>query len=171
MGHTCDISEAASKTSNGLLFRAVLKPERSASVQYLNTVVLIFATISVPTSVVFAMVGAWPVAGFIGLDIVLLAAFLRYHHWVGRVRETIELSRDALVIKRRDQWGRQRSWRLDPHWARVHLEDVDEHRNRLEFRLRDRVVSVGGFLSQEEKVDLAATLRQKLAQVSALQRA
>lgn len=154
---------------NGLLFRAVLKPRRSTTPQHLNTIILIFAVISVPMSVVFAFLGAWPVAGFMGLDLILLAVFLRYHHWAGRAREIIELSHEVLLVKRNDLWGRQRSWRFDPHWLRVHVEELDEHRIRLELRLRNRVVQIGSFLSREEKASLAATLREKLAQVSLLQ--
>jgi uncharacterized membrane protein len=165
MGQACEIIE----NRGSVLFRAVLTPRRSTTTRHLNTVILIFAVISVPTSVAFALVGAWPVSGFIGLDIVLLAAFLLYHHWAGRARETIELSQRSLVIKQNDPWGRQRSWQLDPHWLRIHLEDLDEHRNRLELRLRDRAFNVGSFLSADEKIGLADSLREKLAQVSVLQ--
>ncbi len=157
--------------NTGVLFRTVLKPRRSTTRAHLNTVILVFAIVSIPASVVFAIIGAWPVSGFLGLDVVLLAVFLRYHHWVGRSREIIELSHQVLTIKRNDHWGRQRSWQLDPHWLRVHLEELDEHRNRLELRLRDRAFDIGSFLSTEEKAGLATTLRQELAQVSLLQRA
>lgn len=88
--------------------------------------------------------GARPVSGFIGLDFALLAGLLRYHHWAGR---------------------------FVPHWFRVHRRQLDEHCSRVELHLRDHIISVGTFLSTEEKVEFVATFRQKLAQVSMLQQA
>ncbi len=151
-----------------LLFRATLSPQRSASRRLRNTVIGIFAGASIPVGIAFAVLGAWPATAFIGFDIVLLAAFLHFHHFAGRAREIIEISNTALIIEQRDHWGRKKIWNFEPRWLRVHLEDIDEHHNHLEIRNRSCRLPIGSFLSTDEKAGLAATLRNALSQVSVL---
>lgn len=153
-------------TDRKYLFRVVLTPQRSASRRTRNMAVMMFAAACLPAGAGFAAIGAWPVAAFIGLDILLLAVFLHYHHFTGCMQESIELTRSSLIVERRDQWGRLKTWRFEPRWLRVHLRQPDGHRTRLELCVRDRCLSIGNFLSAGEKAGLARTLRHKLSRVS-----
>lgn len=148
-----------------LLFSAMLEPRRSASVRNLNVAVLIFALGSLPFCIMFLVMGAWPVVGFVGIDVLILLALLRFHHWAARAHETIHLTDESLTVERVNHWGQMRRWSFSPYWLRVTIEDVDAHRNRLEIRNRDQSLIIGNFLSTQEKIDLADALRQKLQNI------
>jgi len=147
---------------DNVVFSAVLEPHRSASVRNLNVAVLIFALGSFPFCILFWALGAWPVIGFVGIDVLLLIAALRFHHRAGRAYETIHLTENALTIERVNHWGRSRTWSFTPYWLQVIVEDVDAYRNRLEIRNREQTLAVGSFLSTQEKIDLAIALKHSL---------
>ncbi len=149
-----------------VIFSAVLEPNRSASVRNLNTAVLIFALGSLPFCVMFWFLGAWPVVGFVGVDVLILACLLRIHHWAGRAREVIHLTEKELTVERISHWGRVRQVSLSPNWLRVRVEDIDDYRNRLEIANRDETHVIGNFLSRQEKIELADALRRGLDQLT-----
>lgn len=156
----------APEADETVLFSAILEPQRSATVRHINTAVIVFAAASLPASLAFLSIGAWPVTGFIGLDIVLLLAALRFHHWAGRTHEIIHLTGRSLVVERVSHWGRRKAWEFQPHWLQVAVEDVDDHHNRLAIRTRGLSLYVGSFLTSQEKVELARALRRNLARLS-----
>lgn len=144
------------------VFSAMLEPHRSATTRNLNLAVLLFALGSTPFCIMFVAMGAWPVVGFIGIDVVILLALLRFHHWAARAYETIHLTEECLSVERVNYWGRKRRWSFSPYWLQVNLEDVDAYRNRLEIRNREQTLAIGSFLTTQEKIDLADILRHKL---------
>jgi hypothetical protein len=58
----------------------------------------------------FSRVGAWPVTGFLGLDVVLLYFALHWNNRTGRAYEFINLTDNALTIEKTGPWGQQKSW-------------------------------------------------------------
>ena len=56
--------------------------------------------ISVGLGVFFLLQGAWPVLGFFGLDIALLYLAFRLSYRSGRLRETIRVTADEVVVRR-----------------------------------------------------------------------
>jgi len=156
-----------SESRPAILYQVVLEPQRSASSRNINTAIIVFALASLPLSAMFTMVGAWPVAVFIGLDVLLLAAALRLHFWHGRSHEVVTITQDLLTVDRIGALGRRtRAWEAQPHWLKVEVKRIDEDRNRLMLRSRDRRVEIGRFLTAEEKSLLALELRDKLGQLS-----
>ena len=140
-------------------FAAVLRPNRSASVAAINLVIALLAGIFFLTGVGFMLVGAWPVLGFLGLEIVLLYLALRWNLLAAGRHETVTLTARALVVERVDPWGRRTARTFDPAWARVTL---DGRQGRLEIRSHGRGMVVGGFLAPEERAEFAKVLRQAL---------
>src|SRR5262245_10969759 len=66
MNHTNDpISEAT-------LFSAVITPHRSLSRSGFLLVMLLIGGVSFVGGIVFYAIGAWPIVGFLGLDVLLL---------------------------------------------------------------------------------------------------
>src|SRR5271168_1461053 len=106
-----------------LLFRAHLKPHRSLSRRAFHRIMLAVTVFSVTVGTVTFFAGAWPVFGFMGLDIVLVYAALSVSYRRGRVSEVLELDEHALTVERTDPRGRRRSWRLPPAWLRVELAE------------------------------------------------
>ena len=156
-----------SSGQGGVLFSAVLRPNRSATIRGLNTVMALVAVIWLGTGIAFAAIGAWPVFGFIGLDVLVLYLALRLSMRAGRMVETIDLTERALTVRRINPWGRSRDWSFSPHWMQVVVDDPSAHRNRLELRSRGDALVVGTFLTSAERAELARALRRALRGLAA----
>src|SRR5262245_14436356 len=82
------------------LFAAVLKPHRSLAVRGLLLVMIALAAMSLGVGTLFWTLGAWPVPGFLGLDVVLLYVAFRLSYRQARAAEEIQLSRSVLTVRR-----------------------------------------------------------------------
>lgn len=142
------------------VFAARLTPNRSASVKAINLVIALLAFVFFATGLGFMLIGAWPVMGFLGLEIVLLYLALRWNLLLAGRHETVTLTREALTVERVDPWGIRSTETLEAYWARVELD----RRGRLEILSRGKSLVVGQFLAPEERADFADALRAALAQ-------
>ncbi len=145
--------------ASDVLFHAELRPNRSAGLSVANNVLIFLLVVFVPTAIGFTLAGAWPVFGFLGLELVLLYGALRLNLRSSRVVETIAVTRSRLTVHRRNPWGRDQSWSLQPQWLNV---DADR-RGRLELRSQGRILALGAFLTRAERVALADKLQRALA--------
>nr|WP_305123322.1 DUF2244 domain-containing protein [Roseomonas sp. GC11] len=142
-----------------ILFEAVSTPHRSLHARGFLLVAILGLGWAGAGGVVFALMGAWPVLPFLGIEVVgALVLMLLHHRWSGRAREVIALHPDRLMVRRVDGLGRREEARLDPYWTRVEWDE----RHGLALVQRRRRVPVGRFLSPEEQQDLARTLRDVL---------
>lgn len=144
-------------------FRAVLAPHRSLSPSGFGILMAAVSLVSFVAGLAFCLIGAWPVIGFFGLDVLLIYLAFRLNYRSGRLRETVELLPDALTVTRFHPSGRREQFSFNPYWVRVELIEGRDGRTDLKLRLHDRVVSFGRFLTDEERKDLAATLNGALA--------
>ena len=111
----------------------------------------------------FFSLGAWPVAGFLGLDLALLALAFRAYWISSRGEERIELTIDRLLIRRIPACGRIREFSFNPYWARIHLKAREDGSNELAIGSHGRWLPIAAMLSPGEREDLARELRQALA--------
>lgn len=146
------------------LFSAVLRPQRGTSLRAIHVVMAWVAGLWLATGVGFYLAGAWPVIGFLSLEVVLLYAALRLCRGRGRAVETIELTATALTVCHIDHRGARRSASFQPHWLQVVMEGAPGH--RLVLRSHGRSVAVGGFLTAEERHALAERLGHALANLT-----
>jgi len=111
-------------------------------------------------SAVFAAIGAWPVAGFLGAE-VLIAAWLiaRHAKRSAAAVEEVAIENGRLTVRARDARGRESRVELDAAWAR--LERPGD--GRVLLVSRNRRVEVGRFLADEERDGFAAALAEALA--------
>jgi uncharacterized membrane protein len=107
--------------------------------------------------------GAWPVLGFFGLDVLAIWWAFRANYHAARVCETVDLGDDALVVRRYDKAGRVREWSFQPYWLRVEIEENEDMVGSLHLVSHGRRLVVGDFLSGAERRDFARALRQALA--------
>ncbi|MCS6877253.1 MAG: DUF2244 domain-containing protein [Geminicoccaceae bacterium] len=144
-------------------FRAVLYPNRSLGPYGAAIVLLAFAAVSGALGCVFALLGAWPVTGFLGLDVLLLVLATRVVRRRARLREEIRLDRSGLWVSRIDPDGREECVRFEPYWVRVQLEEPDPASVRLWLRSHGRRLRIGAFLNADECRELAVALDRALA--------
>ncbi|MBT4702391.1 MAG: DUF2244 domain-containing protein [Rhodospirillaceae bacterium] len=147
----------------GTRFQTVLRPHRSASVKAINTLIYIMAGLWAIVALGFSSVGAWPVMGFLGLDVVLLYSALHWNNRTGRAYESIDLTEDTLTIEKIDPWGHHQSWSFQPYWLRVELAKMEQGRTQLALRSHGKSLTIGAFLTDAERENLANTLRHELA--------
>jgi len=119
----------------------------------------------IPTGVIFAFVGAWPVLGFMGGELMLLYAALRFGQRQCGVVERISISPTTLTVERVDHWGALQTWSFPPQWLRVELDDAGRRDNRLNLRSHGKSLTIGRFLTPDERLEVAATLRRELIQL------
>ena len=108
------------------------------------------------------LLGAWPVMGFMGLDVWLLWALFQRNYFDARRSETLTLTDRDLLVERRSPDGEREEHRLESYWLRVELDD-----RRLSLVSRGQRIVVGRFLSPDARASLAEELKAALAAMRA----
>ncbi|HEV2678250.1 MAG TPA: DUF2244 domain-containing protein [Aliidongia sp.] len=152
------MSEPASSPDPTPRYEAVLRPHRSLPPRGFFFFMLAVAGVSFVTGVGFVMMGAWPVTGFFGLDVLLLYGAFRLSYRSGRMRETIRLAGDDVTVERVSVRGEIRTWRFQAFWLRIRMIELGNRGNRLLLASHGRELAVAGFLTPEERRALAADL-------------
>jgi uncharacterized membrane protein len=143
-------------------FRAVLMPHRSLGARGFLILMGALCAISFATGLVFLSMGAWPVLGFFGLDLLVIYVAFRLNYRSGRLYETLDLTPARLVLTRVHPSGRQELFDCNPYWARVHLREWPDGRTALSVISRGTELVIGSFLTDDERRDLARALREAL---------
>lgn len=154
------------RISTAVVYSAVLRPHRSAGARTIRRVILFVFTVLFGASLIFLAIGAWPVAPFMGLEVLLLMVALRLNDRAGHVYEAINLTQAALTVRRVDHWGNRREYSFPPHWLQVNLEEPPSRQTPLELRSHGRSLIIGAFLLPEERLQLARALRRELSRLS-----
>jgi uncharacterized membrane protein len=148
-------------------FHAVLRPYRSLPPSGFAATMGLMAGVSLLSGAMFWRMGAWPVAGFFGLDVFLLYLALTLSYRSGRLYETVELTPARLTLTRVHPSGRREQFDCNPYWARVELSEWPDGRTRLGIRVQGRHLVFGHFLTDDERRDLASALRAALFEARA----
>ncbi len=106
----------------------------------------------------FWYLGAWPIAGFNGGEILLAMVLLRTHARSRRQRELLLLSGQAMRVLRTDARGRASEHSLQPGWLNVILEERPGRVPGLYLTARGQHLEVAAALGEPEKRDLAEAL-------------
>jgi uncharacterized membrane protein len=152
-----------SESPRRLLFRAHLTPHRSLSRRAFRRIMIAVTLFSLTVSAVTFFAGAWPVFGFMGLDIALVYFALKLSYRSGRVSETLELDERMLSVERIDPRGLSRSWRLQPAWLKVELAEPILPQTPIVLRTHGQTLPIAVFLHPLQRREIAADLRSALA--------
>jgi uncharacterized membrane protein len=144
------------------VFEALLYPHRSLGRKGYAILIAGTAVIVSLYGLVFLVIGAWPIFGFLGGEWLLFWFLFRKHHRGEERAERIRLYADHLLFERYDRRGGHTSERLQPYWLNVILERAEEPDNALFLRSHGHSIAVGAFLSGQERRDLATELRNVL---------
>jgi len=151
-------------TFGRLFFERILLPHRSLPPRGFHVMMLILGLISLAVGIGFVSIGAWPVTGFFGLDVLLVYIAFRLNYRSARRSEILRLAGDAFTVERISVRGLRRTWRFQPYWLRIILEERDPERNRLFVASHGYFLAIGDFLAPAARRELAATIRDALAQ-------
>ncbi len=148
-----------------LLIDAELRPHRSLGRAGFIVLMGIVCLVSIVVGGVFLLAGAWPVLGFFGLDVALIYLAFRINYRSGRLVERLRLTPALLEVERVLPSGRVGRWSFQPYWLKVGLETPDEHHSRLTLSGRGQSLSIGAFLTPEERRELSEMLNAALARL------
>ena len=142
-----------------VLFSALLTPHRSLNRTGFLLVMAFLSVISFAAGVVFLILGAWPVFGFFGLDILAIYVAFKINFRRARACEQIWVTPSELRIRRVSHRGHVVEFVLNPLWVRLDKVAHEEFGiEGLYLVSRGRSVSIGSFLSPDEKASFAKAL-------------
>ncbi len=148
------------------VFSALLIPHRSLSRQGFTVLMAFLAVTCLISGLLFAAAGAWPVFGFLGLDVAAIWLAFTMNYRAGRVREEIAVFLDDVIVRQYSAAGRTREHRFNPLWTRFNIERHDEIGiTRMALRARGGELEIGSFLNPADRESFATALNRALSDV------
>ncbi len=144
------------------IFEAVIVPHRSLSRRGLRILLAVIALACTIDAAAFVAIGAWPVGGFTGAELLLAALLLRLSATSGRATEMVLLTGDFLRIVRIDPKGKRVEEAFSPAWLTVSLQERAGRVPGLWVHPRGRAIEIARSLGEAEKRDLARALEDAL---------
>ena len=141
------------------LFSARVTPHRSLNRTGFLVLMSFIAAVSFVAGIAFWMMGAWPVLGFFGLDVLVIYWAFRINFRSADATEDIVVTPSELRVRRISHRGHLIEWSFNPLWVRLEQTgDPEFGIERLYLVSRGRRVSVGQFLGPDEKASFAKAL-------------
>ena len=145
-----------------IFFEAILHPNRSLSPFGFKLLMSIIAFIMLIVGIVFTLLGAWPVIGFCGVELLLLYVMFRVNNRAGRSYERVTLNERTLKVQKYSPTGAFDAWEFEPTWLQINMDDPPEHESQLIVANRNHHLIIGKFLTPEERLELAHALKDAL---------
>jgi uncharacterized membrane protein len=144
-------------------FSAVLTPHRSLGPTGFMVLMTGVCAVSFATGLFFYLLGAWPVIGFMGLDVALIYIAFKLNFRALRLYETVDLTDEALTVTRVAPSGKSQSWRFNPYWVRLSLQERIGRSSELSIASHGERLVFASFLTDEEREDFASALSAALS--------
>ena len=149
-------------TSAPQTFKAVLTPHRSLGPTGFVLLMAVIGVVSFIAGIAFLMMGAWPVLGFLGLDVILIYWAFRQNYRDGRSAEIIEVAKDKIILTRIDPAGNETAIDFNTYWVRLALDERSDGRSYLSFVMSEEKTRIADFLSDGERREFADVLAGEL---------
>ena len=165
---TANPPSKASHVPETVVFSAVLRPHRSLSPRGFGLLMMAIALCSFFVGFTFWLMGAWPVVGFCGLDVLLIQWAFRLNFRDARALEEVHLTHERLSITQISPKGVARETGFNPYWARLEIERQPEIGvTALRVASHGARLAIGAFLPPVERESFAAAFSAALAKVRA----
>jgi uncharacterized membrane protein len=141
------------------LFTALLRPHRALGRKGFLVLMGFVSAVSFGAGMAFLLMGAWPVLGFFGLDVLAIYIAFNIYDRRARATEEITVTPSEIRIRRVSPRGDVMEWVLNPLW--VQLDQVCHAEFGIEQLFlvsRGRRVSIARFLGPEEKASFVKAL-------------
>lgn len=141
------------------IFSAVLTPYRSLGGHDFWILMAVAGVVLLSAGIMFLALGAWPVFGFCGLDVLLLYCAFRANYRAARIFEEVTVTPSALIVRKIGPRGDVSEWSANPVWVRLDREVHAEFGvQRLALVTRGRELPIASFLGPDEKASFASAL-------------
>ena len=146
------------------IFAARLVPRRSFTPAAARRLLVATFVASALFSLPFYLAGAWPIVGFLGLDVALLWIAFRMSFRAARAYEDYRLTYLELEFTRVSAHGARREWRFNPAWVMLERGESGWTAERLTLRSHGRRHEIASFLGPDEKAAFACDLTRALVE-------
>ena len=155
-------SEFNPETGNGYI---VLKPNNSATWRFNMMVVASLAVIALLISTFFMLQGAWLIAPFSGLEVLVLLGCLYLCARSNIQTEVIKFSRDKVTVEQGRTFA-EKSWEYPRTWAKIFVRKPKHrgHPEQIVIRSHGKELELGSFLNKDDKERLVSNLRKIIYQ-------
>ena len=144
-------------TGAKLVLDTVLRPHRSLSADAFKYMLIAMVVVNLAVAVTFWAHGAYPVAGFAGLDVLALWIAFRVNNRAARAEERVRIDVEQIHVERRNANGSVVHWVVSPLWARAANDSLG-----VWIRTGGAALRVGSFLSPVEKAQFFEVLDDAL---------
>jgi uncharacterized membrane protein len=151
---TADFTEA-----EPAIFQAVVTPHRSLNHAGFVIVMAAVSAVSFGAGIAFLLMGAWPVFGFFGLDVLLVYWAFRANYRAAAAFEEFTVTASELRVRKVSHRGRASEWSFNPLWVRLEQERHEEFGLRGLFLIsRGQRLPIASLLGPQEKEGFATAL-------------
>lgn len=142
-----------------------LTPHRSLSQRGFMLLMALLIAVSFAAGLVFLLLGAWPVTGLFGLDVLLVWIAFKLNYASAEREERIAIDERHVELERRSRGALVSAERFERTWLRVELEEDRDREliGRLLLVQSAKRVEIGSFLGPAERQELAGELRRGIA--------
>lgn len=145
-------------------FSARLTPHRSLGPAGFLALMAGTGAICFGTGLLFLTIGAWPVFGFLGLDVAVIYVAFRLNYRAARAYEEIHVSAEDVHVVRVNARGGVQEFHLNPAWARLNVVRIeDEGVVAVSLSSHGRTLEIGGFLNPPDRESFAEAFGRALA--------
>jgi uncharacterized membrane protein len=136
-----------------LYLDAVLRLHRSFSLHAFRLMLLVVIIVNVVIGAFFLARGAFPVTGFLGLDVLALWLAFKLNYRAAKAEERILLTPLQMQVERKSASGATSYYVLNPVWAKAREESVG-----VSIWSGGGALRVGSFLPPDERAAFARQL-------------
>ena len=141
------------------LFSALLTPHRSLNRTGFLVLMVFLSVVSFAAGLAFLLMGAWPVLGFFGLDVLAIYWAFRVNFLRARASAEISITPSELRVRRVSHRGHVVEFVLNPLWVQLDQKTHAEFGiEKLYLLSKGRRVSIASFLGPDEKASFAKAL-------------
>jgi uncharacterized membrane protein len=145
------------------LFSALLTPHRSLNRTGFLVVMTFVSVVSFAAGLAFLLMGAWPVLGFFGLDVIAIYWAFRINFRRARASEEILVTPSELRLRRISHRGHVMEFVLNPLWVQIDRKTHAEFGiEKLYLVSKGRHIAIASFLGPDEKASFANALAAAL---------
>ncbi len=121
------------------------------------------ALIAVPLLSLIGNPALWVLLPFLGAAVAAIWFALQQSYRDGEIVEHLTLTPDLITLTRQGPRGRRQAWEANPYWLRITLHPTSGPvPNYLTLKADGREVELGAFLTEDQRVTLAAELRDRV---------
>tara|TARA_B100001059_G_scaffold235898_1_gene283598 strand:+ start:203 stop:676 length:474 start_codon:yes stop_codon:yes gene_type:complete len=141
-----------------------IKIYRNQSLTTRGLYILMFF-ITIPASYIgisFYVLGAWPVLGFMGFEILLIYIAFKILFYKNKFYEHIILDNEKLNILFKKKNKIIKKIELEPTWVQVKIEKIYENEDTLIVSSHGKKIILANYLIPEERLKLAGKIKSGL---------